>query len=64
MRRGRGLRQWQRTPQASRGRRAGAANDKGGQGMVTGRWKGLAHWGIDQGIGLFEQANRRMRDVR
>lgn len=35
--------------------------------MVTGRWKGLARWGIDQGIGLFglfEQANGRMRDVR
>lgn len=47
MRRGRGLRQWQRTPQAPRERQAGAANDKGEQGMVTGRWKGIAHWGID-----------------
>lgn len=63
MRRGRGLRQWQRTPQAPRERQAGGG-EGGKQGRVTGRWKGLAGWGIDQGIGLFEQANGRMRDAR
>lgn len=43
---------------------AGRGGEGGKQGRVTGRWKGLAGWGIDQGIGLFEQANGRMRDVR
>lgn len=65
MRRGRGLRgQWQRTPQAPRERQAGAVRGKGGQAMVTGPWKGWAHWGIDQGTDSFEQAKSRMRDVR
>lgn len=64
MRRGRGAWAVAENSPGSQGEAGWCGKGERGQGVVTWRWKGLALWGIAQGIGLFKRANRRMRDVR